>query len=301
MAIVLPQGKFNNATLAYIREWILRHARLLAVVGLHPNTFKPHTGTKTSILFLQKYTDDENGHIMRVKNQVELRSPNYRVLLKQLLENYPDDKDLAEEDLPGEVSELLHERFASSEENSLAGNEVELENTGGHGSEADIEALEVERAEWEKTVGNLSFALEEAKRQKDKEKQKKLRAQIREAEKKLVAAIKAINLCTLKGRLELLLEDPKALEQLRQKWIDAEVAKKLDYPVFMATSERGGKDSSGEYMYRKDQSGNVIEDENGNPLIDQDCIKYRDEDSDGIAEQFVTWAKKHKLIFWLGE
>src|SRR5262250_3611366 len=45
MAIVLPQGKFNNATLAYIREWILRHARLLAVVGLHPNTFKPHTGT----------------------------------------------------------------------------------------------------------------------------------------------------------------------------------------------------------------------------------------------------------------
>ncbi len=50
-AIVLPQGKFNNSSLAFIREWILRKARLLAVVGLHPNTFKPHTGTKTSVLF----------------------------------------------------------------------------------------------------------------------------------------------------------------------------------------------------------------------------------------------------------
>ena len=49
-AIVLPQGKFNNSSLAFIREWILKKARLLAVVGLHPNTFKPHTGTKTSVL-----------------------------------------------------------------------------------------------------------------------------------------------------------------------------------------------------------------------------------------------------------
>ena len=28
------------------------------MVGLHPNTFKPHTGTKTSVLFLQKWNDD---------------------------------------------------------------------------------------------------------------------------------------------------------------------------------------------------------------------------------------------------
>jgi type I restriction enzyme M protein len=30
----------------------------LAVVGLHGNTFKPHTGTKTSVLFVQKWNDD---------------------------------------------------------------------------------------------------------------------------------------------------------------------------------------------------------------------------------------------------
>ena len=48
-----------------------------------------------------------------------------------------------------------------------------------------METLEAERVEWEKTVTNLRIALEEARKAKDREKQKKLRAQIREAEKKL--------------------------------------------------------------------------------------------------------------------
>lgn len=55
MAIVLPQGRFNNASDLYIRKYIAEHARILAVVGLHQNVFKPHTGTKTSVLFVQKW------------------------------------------------------------------------------------------------------------------------------------------------------------------------------------------------------------------------------------------------------
>lgn len=58
MAIVLPQGRFNNTTDAYIRSHIAKEARILAVVGLHGNTFKPHTGTKTSVLFVQKWDDE---------------------------------------------------------------------------------------------------------------------------------------------------------------------------------------------------------------------------------------------------
>ena len=58
MAIVLPQGRFNNTSDESVRNFITRHARILAVVGLHPNTFKPHTGTKTSVLILQKWNDD---------------------------------------------------------------------------------------------------------------------------------------------------------------------------------------------------------------------------------------------------
>lgn len=57
MAIVLPQGRFNNASDKYIREYIADRCRILAVVGLHGNVFKPHTGTKTSVLFVQKWDD----------------------------------------------------------------------------------------------------------------------------------------------------------------------------------------------------------------------------------------------------
>lgn len=55
MAIVLPQGRFNNSSDKYIREFIAERCRILAVVGLHGNVFKPHTGTKTSVLFVQKW------------------------------------------------------------------------------------------------------------------------------------------------------------------------------------------------------------------------------------------------------
>ncbi|MCZ7850366.1 N-6 DNA methylase [Agrobacterium salinitolerans] len=60
MAVVLPQGRFNNSSDQRVRKFIMEQCRILAVVGLHPNTFKPHTGTKTSVLFVQKWNDDEN-------------------------------------------------------------------------------------------------------------------------------------------------------------------------------------------------------------------------------------------------
>lgn len=58
MAIVLPQGRFNNASDERVRRYLVEKCRLLAVVGLHGSTFKPHTGTKTSVLFVQKWNDD---------------------------------------------------------------------------------------------------------------------------------------------------------------------------------------------------------------------------------------------------
>ena len=58
MAIVLPQGRFNNSTDKELREYIASQCRILAVIGLHGNSFKPYTGTKTSILIVQKW--DEN-------------------------------------------------------------------------------------------------------------------------------------------------------------------------------------------------------------------------------------------------
>ncbi|WP_278489321.1 N-6 DNA methylase [Megamonas funiformis] len=58
MAVVLPQGRFNNSSDKYIRDYIAKYCRILAVIGLHGNVFKPHTGTKTSVLFVQKWDDE---------------------------------------------------------------------------------------------------------------------------------------------------------------------------------------------------------------------------------------------------
>lgn len=57
-AIVLPQWVFNNTNDKYIREYILDKARILWVVWLHANSFKPHTWTKTSIFFLKKWESE---------------------------------------------------------------------------------------------------------------------------------------------------------------------------------------------------------------------------------------------------
>jgi len=126
MAIVLPQGKLNNTNTKYVRQWLMDKARILAVVGLHVNTFKPHTGTKTSILFLQKWAENEK--------------------------------------LP------------------------------------------------------------------------------------------------------------------------------KDYPIFMASSKKPGKDNSGEYVYKKDEKGNIILDEKGCRILDHDL--------DDIAAAFVEFAQKQKFSFW---
>ena len=58
MAVVLPQGRFNNSSDKTIREYVAGKCRILGVVGLHGNVFKPHTGTKTSVLLVQKWNDD---------------------------------------------------------------------------------------------------------------------------------------------------------------------------------------------------------------------------------------------------
>ena len=140
MAIVLPQGRFNNTSDKYIRDFVAERARILAVVGLHPNTFKPHTGTKTSVLFLQKWNDDES-------------------------------------------------------------------------------------------VGPLCPRVD-------------------------------------------------------------------DYPVFMAVSNKGGKNNSGDYVYAKDENGQDRLDGNGHLIVDHDLHSHNGELSDSIAEVFIEWAKSETLSFW---
>jgi type I restriction enzyme M protein len=132
-ALVLPQGNLNNLGTRALREYIAKRARLLAVVGLHVNSFKPFTGTKTSVVFLQKWG--------------------------------------------GDAGEPLN-----------------------------------------------------------------------------------------------------------------------DYSVFLATSQRSGKDNSGDYVYRTDKLGNLV-DENNKPITESDHSPAIDHDLDEIAEAFLKWGKEQGLEF----
>ena len=55
MAIILPNGHFENSSLEHLRYYIKQRAKVTAVVNLPQETFIPYgTGVKTSILFLEK-------------------------------------------------------------------------------------------------------------------------------------------------------------------------------------------------------------------------------------------------------
>lgn len=54
LAIVLPYQILSGPKLGYVREWLLRHTKLVAVVDLPEVTFQPWTGTKTAIVVVQR-------------------------------------------------------------------------------------------------------------------------------------------------------------------------------------------------------------------------------------------------------
>ena len=59
MAIVLPDSILGSPGLHYIRNWILKHAKVVASLDLDKDTFQPKNGTQTSVLFLVKKTKTE--------------------------------------------------------------------------------------------------------------------------------------------------------------------------------------------------------------------------------------------------
>lgn len=364
-AIVLPQGKFNNSSLAFIREWILRKARLLAVVGLHPNTFKPHTGTKTSVLFVQKYTEVQLANIEKIKNDVAASCPDYSGQITELLRNNTYLTDIPEQEIPETIMELIMENFSGPEPDMSSSGEDEdsadfgiaaygsptledqidqanekIENlrreiltakTRQMNFDSDLEAfsekadqeIKLISSSWEDTMAVLNKQLKPIKdrlksetrslKESQKELRKKTSALINSLETDLAQAEYEKKLLSFKGKLSLILEDEDMIGALKERWIDAEVARQMDYPIFMAVSERGGKNNSGDYEYRVDENGNLLEDESGQFVIDQDLVNYAlkpegladaeslPEDKLCVAEAFVRFARKHGLEFWRAE
>ena len=150
-------------------------------------------------------------------------------------------------------------------------------------------------------------------KKKQKTQQKQIKAEIKSLEYAIPEAEYELKLLTNKGKIQIILEDGDLIGSLKNRWIDAEVAKKLDYPIFMAVSERGGKNNSGDYEHMTDENGNLMEFEDGQPIINQDLVNYNlnaedlaeankiPDDQLCIAEAFVRFAQKNKFNFWEAE
>jgi len=86
MGIILPDAILGSPGLGYIREWLIKNTRLIASIDLHADTFQPRNGTQTSILFLQKKTQDQ-------KNEEEItgQMSNYNIFMA-MVEKIGHDK-----------------------------------------------------------------------------------------------------------------------------------------------------------------------------------------------------------------
>jgi len=70
LGIVLPEGVFNNPSLAYVREFCEDRAYIRAVVSLPQETFfSSGASVKASLLFMQKFTAEEQEKFNQLKSQ----------------------------------------------------------------------------------------------------------------------------------------------------------------------------------------------------------------------------------------
>jgi len=64
MVIVLPRQNLSGTqhTSVELRKWLLKQAKITAIVDLPREAFQPHTGTKTSLIFLEKVKNPEEDY-----------------------------------------------------------------------------------------------------------------------------------------------------------------------------------------------------------------------------------------------
>ncbi len=136
MGIVLPEGIFNNPSLAYAREFCENRSFIRAVVSLPQETFfSSGASVKASLLFLQKFTETEQadfeakqetaGAEVKARYEAEMTAETSRIesaiaaakeakdgeLRKALQKELADYQKRMAETITRETRSLLKERF----------------------------------------------------------------------------------------------------------------------------------------------------------------------------------------------
>ena len=99
MGIVLPEGVFNNPTLAYVREFTEDRAFLRAVVSLSQDTFvSSGASVKCSILFVEKFTEADAERFAEVREEAKTEiAEEHQVAIEAEHERLLDAIEVAKE------------------------------------------------------------------------------------------------------------------------------------------------------------------------------------------------------------
>ncbi|MEI9909975.1 MAG: N-6 DNA methylase [Bacteroidota bacterium] len=88
LAIVVPDGILTNSSGQYVRDWIDEHYRIISVVSLPQDAFKANdAGVKSSVIFLQKLTEQQSDKIKTAKATIQDKlweKPEYSKAISKL-------------------------------------------------------------------------------------------------------------------------------------------------------------------------------------------------------------------------
>ena len=107
LAIVIPDGILTNATSQFVRDWIVEHFRILAVVSLPQHTFAHvKAGVKSSVLFLKKHPLKLTQKLEEIQSEIKAkvrkeknldkvqREEKILTLYKESIFNYSQDYEV---------------------------------------------------------------------------------------------------------------------------------------------------------------------------------------------------------------
>lgn len=122
MGIVLPEGVYNNPSLAYVRQFAEDRAKISAIISMPQDTFvSAKAFVKTSLLFMQKFTEEESrkwlGFLDQKQNEILAKQKKEREALEEILKDRKTDKEKKKE-AKAKLKEL--DDFAQSESRRLA-------------------------------------------------------------------------------------------------------------------------------------------------------------------------------------
>lgn len=131
LAIVIPDGILTNSTSQYVRDWLIEHFRILAVVSLPQHTFSHvKAGVKSSILFLKK-------HPIELTQRFEQTLADIKIQIRK-------EKGFGKEQRAERMLNLYKETiFDYSQDYEVL--MLEVENVGYDATGKDIEGCELQK------------------------------------------------------------------------------------------------------------------------------------------------------------